>query len=249
MLDEALSLPSKHFRFSEKISFLSFSKVLHDFLTLSGCESTHVQYWPKDEGRDYSRNQELSVFFWERTPEHVREYDVSNWFRNYECNLYFRNHRDPGHLAGTSPTQTVENRIIRLSGDWLDRSEYLKILSAASVFVAPRRYEGIGLSMLEALVRGIPVVGLDSPTLNEYVINGENGVLIQDKFKSLDVFDFSKMSTQALEMSIQGHKAYELQISEFLYNFLEGEQRPRRRFAIVPERLTLRQYLYVVSGR
>ena len=103
--------------------------------------------------------------------------------------------------------------------------------------------------MLEALVRGIPVVGLDSPTLNEYVINGENGVLIQDKFKSLDVFDFSKMSTQALEMSIQGHKAYELQISEFLYNFLEGEQRARRRFATVPGRLTLRQYLYVTNGR
>ncbi len=248
MLDEALSLSSKHFRFSEKISFLSFSKVLHDFLTLSGCESTHVQYWPKAEEIVHSRNQELSVFFWERTPEHVREYDVCNWFRNYKCNLYFRKHRDPGHLAGSSPTRAIENGIIRLSGDWLDHGEYLKILSAASVFVAPRRWEGIGLSMLEALVRGIPVVGLNSPTLNEYVINGENGVLVHNKFKSLDIFDFSKMSSRALEMAIQGHEAYKLQINEFLYNFLEGEQCTRRRFATVPERLTLRQYLYVLDG-
>ena len=249
MLDEALYRQSLHFRYTEKVTYVSFSKVLHDFLTLSGCNSTYIQYWPKTEPARTVGDRRPNVFFWERAPEHVREYDVLNWFRNYDCNFFFRKHRDPGHLEGLAQNYLISDRISHLSSNWMDHADYLEILSNIDIFVAPRRWEGIGLSMLEALVRGIPVVGLDSPTLNEYVINGENGVLIQNKFKPLDIFDFSKMSKQALEMSTQGHKAYELQISEFLYNFLQGEQSTRQRFATVPERLTLRQYLYVLDGR
>ena len=248
MLDEALYRKSLHFRYSEKVMYLSFSKVLHDFLSLSGCNSTYIQYWPKTQPVRTIGDRGPTVFFWERTPEHVREYDVLNWFRNYDYNLLFRKHRDPGHLKGIAQNYSIADRVSHLSSEWLGHTDYLEILSKIDIFVAPRRWEGIGLSMLEALVRGIPVVGLNSPTLNEYVITGMNGVLVKEKYRPLDAYDFREMSKKTIERSDQGNKDYEVKIQLFLNNFLEGKNSSHRRYASIPKSLTLRHYLFLMQG-
>jgi glycosyltransferase involved in cell wall biosynthesis len=59
------------------------------------------------------------------------------------------------------------------------RDEYLLATSAANVFLAPRAAEGIGLTFLEAMARGGAVIAYDAPTMNEYIRNGDNGILLK----------------------------------------------------------------------
>ena len=191
-------------------------------------------------------NESLKVFFWERTPEHVSKYNVVNWFRNYDCSFVFRSHSDPDHIASKVDIHVEGKRITHLPNEWLSQSCYLEILAASDVFVAPRRWEGIGLSTLEALSRGIPVVGLNSPTLSEYIISGDNGVLVDEKFKPLEVLNFKNLSTNALNRSSVGHESYKIEIVRFFEEFFSTQKKSHRQFASIPRSLTLREFVYLI---
>jgi N-acetyl-alpha-D-glucosaminyl L-malate synthase BshA len=51
------------------------------------------------------------------------------------------------------------------------------VFTAQSVFVLPSRQEGFGLTLLEAMVRGVPVVGSKTGGIPEIVRDGKNGFL------------------------------------------------------------------------
>jgi L-malate glycosyltransferase len=51
------------------------------------------------------------------------------------------------------------------------------LLSAADIFLLPTQSESFGLSALEALASGVPVIGTDAGGLPEVVRNGETGAL------------------------------------------------------------------------
>jgi len=53
--------------------------------------------------------------------------------------------------------------------------------SLGDVYVYPSRLDGIGLTLPEALSCGLPAIATDSAPMNEFVLNGENGVLIPVK--------------------------------------------------------------------
>lgn len=47
-----------------------------------------------------------------------------------------------------------------------------------NVYVYPSRLEGIGLTVMEAMACGLPVISTDTPPINEFVIDGFNGKLV-----------------------------------------------------------------------
>ncbi|MGA8903757.1 MAG: glycosyltransferase family 4 protein [Candidatus Bathyarchaeia archaeon] len=55
------------------------------------------------------------------------------------------------------------------------------------VYVYPSRLDGLGLTIAEALASGLPVITTDSPPMNEFVVDGFNGKLV-------DVAMFSRRS-------------------------------------------------------
>ena len=61
--------------------------------------------------------------------------------------------------------------------EFLARGDYLKRMSKCGIVIAPRRKEGIGMSFLEAMAMGKCVVACNDATMNEYIRNGENGIL------------------------------------------------------------------------
>ena len=62
-----------------------------------------------------------------------------------------------------------------------------RAMDAAAFYIAPRVYEGIGMSFLEAMARGRCVVAADHPTMNEYIEHGKTGFLFQpDAITSLE---------------------------------------------------------------
>lgn len=246
MLDESLARNSGFFRVGGKLQFLSFSPNLNQFLKLSGARSHFVQYWPEPKAQE--QKDEFNVFFWERTPVHVSVQDVFRWFKEMNPSFTIRRHLDPGQISQDPVYSQLNSRVEILENDWLSHEQYLKILDKASVFVAPRRWEGIGLSSLEALSRGIPVVGLASPTLSEYIENGVTGVLINDKFKSIPVVDFKNLSENLCKVLPQKHALYREQIALALSDFFASslsDLSTRSTQAVIPKSLTLRQFLYL----
>lgn len=70
-----------------------------------------------------------------------------------------------------------DRRIELITGD-LPTDEYLRMLGAADVCIAPSRWEGLGLHLYEATALGVPILTNDNPPMNEVVVDGVNGILI-----------------------------------------------------------------------
>jgi glycosyltransferase involved in cell wall biosynthesis len=101
------------------------------------------------------------------------------------------------------------------------------------VAVQPSRYEGVGVSLLEAQARGMPVISTDAPPMNEIVrdllVPVERTLDIQIMGKSLPSFVPSAKGLAALVASIQGsdilhlsRRAREMVVNKFSWEALRG---------------------------
>jgi glycosyltransferase involved in cell wall biosynthesis len=87
-------------------------------------------------------------------------------------------------FAGSGPTQPeIERKAERLGlrdrVEFLgDRSDISSVLAGASVFALATNWEGLPLSILEALRAGLPVVASDVGGVRETVLSGHNGFLV-----------------------------------------------------------------------
>ena len=59
----------------------------------------------------------------------------------------------------------------------LEDAELGRLFTACDAYWTPTRYEGFGLTVLEAMAAGAPVVAADVPAVNEVVRDGVNGLL------------------------------------------------------------------------
>ncbi|GAB4201328.1 MAG: glycosyltransferase family 4 protein [Roseiflexaceae bacterium] len=59
----------------------------------------------------------------------------------------------------------------------VSEAEKIRLLRAAAVVVAPSRYEGFGIPIIEAMAAGRAIITTDVPAGNEIVRHGENGLL------------------------------------------------------------------------
>ncbi len=58
------------------------------------------------------------------------------------------------------------------------REDVPAVLAAADIFVLPTWYEALPMSVIEAMLTGLPVVASDVPGPREQVISGETGLLV-----------------------------------------------------------------------
>lgn len=95
--------------------------------------------------------------------------------------LIFRPTMDPGADKALEylPTGASFPRKVTVIEGSLPRGEWMKQLSRAQLFVAPRALEGVGVTTLEAMARGAVVIALDAPTMNEYIEHERTGLFIR----------------------------------------------------------------------
>lgn len=89
---------------------------------------------------------------------------------------------DTPQIEALVASAVSELRATRSGVVWIDealpRSAAVQILSHASVFVCPSRYEPFGLVNVEAMACGAPVVGTATGGIPEIVEDGETGLLV-----------------------------------------------------------------------
>jgi glycosyltransferase involved in cell wall biosynthesis len=85
-------------------------------------------------------------------------------------------------IAGKGPD---EEQARRIAGDtprihWLGyRADVPSLLRSLDVAVVPSHWEGFGLSALEAMIAGLPVVAANASSLPEIVTDGVTGLLVE----------------------------------------------------------------------
>jgi glycosyltransferase involved in cell wall biosynthesis len=58
------------------------------------------------------------------------------------------------------------------------RHDVARLLAAADVFCLPSHFEGLPMSVIEAMLTGLPVVATDIPGPREQLVDGETGLLV-----------------------------------------------------------------------
>lgn len=93
----------------------------------------------------------------------------------------------------------------------IERRELTEHLSKATFFVSASQYEGFGISVLEAMASGCPVVLNDIPAFREFVNHGENGFLVDfTDYESVAALldglmekDLSDVSKEAMKTAVK----------------------------------------------
>lgn len=79
--------------------------------------------------------------------------------------------------AGEPPPTNLQLPAMLAVGYVDDPRRQAMVYSAADIFVIPSLQEGFGLTGLEALSCGTPVVGFDTGGIPDFVVHGETGLL------------------------------------------------------------------------
>jgi hypothetical protein len=181
MFDAAYDLPKKFWRGLRAVKVLCFSAAMYQIARRHELESLYLRYFPAFEG-DVALTDSASrpgIFLWQRRPFPSWETLASSIPANTFGKVHIHAALDPGFDEVKFPQKIELNLFSFSSSDWFkDKRELYEKMNGFEYYFAPRDREGIGFSFIDAMSRGMAVIGLDLPTLNEYVVHGENGYLL-----------------------------------------------------------------------
>ena len=128
-------------------------------------------------------------------------------FREFETDLKARVDK-----AGCS------NRIIFLGTQPSDRLPPL--FAALDIYVAPQRNEGFGLTPLEAMASGVPVIATTAGAFEEMVLNGETGYIVEIE----DIVNMTKKLNELLSNDTKRQALAKASIERVAQHFdIKGE--------------------------
>lgn len=206
------------------IKIVCFSKTLHDKLCKLGFDCAYFQYFINPQSiqpvTDYKTKR---VYFWNRRDEINWDIIKKLIGNNYIDLLTFMAVPDPNQNPQIPHETDLKKYNIQLYDEFLDLEEYMNLVSNANIYIAPRKFEGIGMTFLEALCRGQFVIAPNFPVMNEYIIHGENGYLYNfDKLEEINLNKFELIGKEARERANDGFEKWQQQeskLTEFISDF------------------------------
>ena len=195
------------------VEWISFSRTLHQRLSGLGLPSQYLQFAPDpSKFPQVSWEKGARAYFWERVPAELDDRAVQGLLSGLGVgSLEVRRLGDAQFGQG----QSAEARE-KAERSWQNPQDYIRQLANYNVYVAPRRFEGIGMTFLEAMAMGMCVVAENQSTANEYILSGENGILCGGDRTHL----FSPSPTSLSELERMGKAARE-SIGQIHRNWLE----------------------------
>lgn len=203
------------------LKIISFSRTLYEYIRTWGMDCLHVQYFrnPTDysEINDFSKNR---VFFWYRGDI---KFNVLGQVIDGQAvaSMDILSSPDPGFDGIDREISSKPN--ISIHRDFLDKKEYLSLIARNNIFFASRSQEGIGMSFLEAMAMGACVIAHNAPTMNEYIRDGENGLLVDmRKPCRLNLDHMERLGRQARKDCFEGWQTWNEDIHK-IFKFVEGD--------------------------
>jgi glycosyltransferase involved in cell wall biosynthesis len=207
-----------------RIRIVSFSSHLTERLQAWGFDARGIQFFPcpvdSPEWGDPDK-----AFFWNRI-EKINIGTVSELLRSTSVKtIHLHRSMDPGQTF-LAPADSIRERFAITDSEWFSSKEELKgVIGSCSIYLAPRLKEGIGMSFLEAMAMGRCVIAPDLPTMNEYIVHGENGFLYNpSRIVPLSIPDIRSVQARALASIQEGRIRWERD-RETLLAWCEGKPR------------------------
>lgn len=202
---------------SSGLRAINFCRATHEIFVELGYESRCVQYWPQPQVKTVPASDKLRIFFWARMQEIGWPLLKSLLGAARPERIVIRAAADPEQELDMPSDGEIREYNVEVVSGWLEKSRYIELLTSCNLFVAPRRYEGIGQSFLEAMSYGLAVIAPDSPTMNEYVQHRRNGYLYNfEAPMPLDFVNLPGLCKQAAADVKDGHRAWQSQEREIL---------------------------------
>lgn len=178
MYDSCLRYPESFWRELADIEILCFCRTLFERLQSWGLWARYAQYFPDPAQFTVNARPDYAGFFWPRQQELPWE-TVRSLLGDSKLS-WINLHQAPDIQSSETteiPSTDRKHYRLRFSAWSEDRSGYDRAMRRAGIYFAPRLYEGIGMSFLEAMAMGKAVVAPDNPTMNEYLTHNVNGLL------------------------------------------------------------------------
>lgn len=218
--------------------FLNFSEVLHKRHISLGLNSVYQKYYPDPQNyprfSNLSSNQQ-SVFFWERQPVSGLSIDWLAHQINEQAfspqRIHLHQSPDPGQYSKRHPSLVNEifpSKKITTSTWFHNKTEFLQNLAKFSIYIAPRKAEGIGFSFIDAMACGMVVMAHDMPTMNEYVVHNVNGIIFDTNLPEFRSIDFEKLRARSISTFIEGHESWKKFIPQLLSKVSDYLEKPNK---------------------
>lgn len=189
------------------LKVVNFSTTLHDLLKQWGLDSLGVQFFPQPQ--EFIPGKKDGVFFWQRLTR-INIEVVVKLFVNENLKIHIHKAIDPNQEF-IKPSEEDEKKFQITYSDWFEtREEMWDSIKEKGIYIAPREFEGIGMSFLEAMAMGKAVVAVNNPTMNEYIKNGETGYLFDlNDPKKIDLSNIEKVQKNTHKFMRQGYAKWQ----------------------------------------
>lgn len=234
MYDAVARIGARFWRQLRGMRIICFSYTNYIECINNKTQAFYIQYFPEAHERAIKFDT-LKLFFWQRQ-------SAPNWrtigdhvpVAQFDA-IHLHTAIDPGNGPLVTPLDCEIKKFNITLTDWFEKkSDFFETLESCNTYIAPRYEEGIGMSFLEAMQRGLVTIGNNAPTMNEYIVHGMNGYLTPPPDgKPIVVKDAEAISQRTLETVKAGHARYKIQIGDLL-DFLNSEAKPKFRKVISP---------------
>ena len=160
---------------------IAYSDQIYKKATVANLRVLKVKYYPDPQKNNSEKfSKPLTALYWNRRGIFSSELIKQICYKYNIERLFFLNKPDPQtnkDLCYTLPSKFGKTNVITYS-DFLPPETYKALLSKTDIYIAPRLREGVGMTVLEAMSEGCMVISFNAPTMNEYIINKKNGILL-----------------------------------------------------------------------
>lgn len=216
MFDGVRTLPAEYwqdFAHRDDIRVINFSSTLHRRVAMLGVNSFFFRYYPKPAPQHVldrlKKPRPPRAFFWQRTDR--PSWETVRTLVSEQPDLPFHLHLagDPSLRAAVDVEAEKAARPLTVSTWFDDPAEYHRIVEDCDIYVAPREFEGIGMSFLEAMAAGKCVIAPNNPTMNEYITHGVNGLLYDvNAPRPLELGRHARLGRAAARTVVHGHREW-----------------------------------------
>lgn len=187
------------------LKVMAWCRRIEKNLKQHGVEVLPLEYYPAPEVDQPMDFETPKVFLWQRADigfDHLKAM-FSHW---PDASFVVKIDPDPEFEPTVITPEDHNNFEVEVIHGFLDKEVYDNLVGTCNIYVAPRTAEGIGLSFLEAMAKGMVVVSPDRPTMNEYYMHLDTGYLFDPKNpQPLPIENLPQIAKNSLEKLKAGH--------------------------------------------